>query len=210
MRTTIMLLLIACGSKQPEPTKTTPPPPKDVQCSGPPPAADSVCLQDCGPPVAKDGDPPPKWSWVSPADAKSRAEHGCPICLPPTALIATPDGDRPTSALTVGSRIYTVDGNGNRVVAHVLYVGSTPVSGGHMMVRVALADGRTVAASAGHPDAGGRELGRLHVGDSLDGSDVIGVDVVPFAGARTWDILPSGPTGLYVADGVVLRSSFAR
>jgi len=35
------------------------------------------------------------------------------------------------------------------------------------------------------------------------------VAVVPFSGERTFDVLPSGGTGLYIANGVVLRSTFA-
>ena len=38
---------------------------------------------------------------------------------------------------------------------------------------------------------------------------VVSVDRVPYAG-RTYDILPSGPTGVYWADGVPLRSTLAK
>ena len=47
-------------------------------------------------------------------------------------------------------------------------------------------------------------------GDALDGARITRITPVPLAGDRTWDILPSGDTGLYIADGVVLRSTFAR
>ena len=217
------LLLAACGTKSPPPPPPPPPQPTAdaasgsgsdttpaTQCKGPAPAADFVCVQDCGPPVSHPGDPAPGWSWLSPADAENRKKFGCPKCLPPDTQIATPDGDRAISELRVGAAIYTVDAAGQRTVARVVYTGSTPVTGGDTMVRVALADGRVVAGSAGHPDGRGTPLGELHEGDTLDGARITNVAVVPFSGARTFDVLPSGGTGLYIANGVVLRSTFAR
>jgi len=158
--------------------------------------------------VVRQGDPPPPWHWLSPNEQANREKFGCPRCLPPNTRIATPDGDRDISELAVGSPIFTTDGTGRRVAAQVLYIGSTHVDGGHRLVRVTLADGRVVAGSAGHPDAEGRPLGTLARGDQLDGSSVIKVEVIPLSGDQTWDVLPSGSTGLYVADGVVLRSTF--
>jgi len=214
------LLLAACGTKSPPPPPPPPPQPtadagngsgsaQTTQCKGAPPAADYVCVQDCGPPVSRPDDPPPGYSWLSPADAANRQKFGCPKCLPPETQIATPDGDRPISSLAVGAPIYTVDSTGARVIARVVYTGSTPVTGGDTMVRVALADGRVVAGSAGHPDGRGTQLGQLHTGDILDGARITNVAVVPFSGERTFDVLPSGGTGLYIANGVVLRSTFA-
>jgi hypothetical protein len=165
-------------------------------------------VQDCGPPVARPTDPPPGWRWLSPADAKNRKTYGCPICLPPDARIATPDGERPISELSQGARVFTLDERGRRVEARVLYAGSTPISGGHRLVRVTLADGRVVSGSGGHPTGSGGTLGQLRARDGLADSVVVNVEVIPFASDRTWDVLPSGPTGLYVVDGVVLQSSF--
>jgi len=224
-RSLVLVLAFACSSKSPTPT-TQPAPPPDpgsgsatgsgtgtgsgatTQCTGAPPAPDYVCVQDCGPPVARPDDPPPGYRWLSPADAENRKKFGCPKCLPPDTLIATPDGDRAISELAPGAAIYTVDAAGQRVVARVVHAASAPVGRGHQMARVTLADGRTVAGSLGHPDAAGRGLGALHAGDALDRSRVARVTVEPFAGERTWDVLPSGPTGLYIANGVVLRSTF--
>lgn len=181
-----------------------------ARCSGLPPAPDYECVRECGPPVSSDTDPPLAWHWMSPEAAKKRALYGCPRCLPADTRIATPDGERAISRLSPGSRIYTIDATGRRAEAFVLHVGSTPVTGGHELVRVALADGRIVSGSCGHPDGAGRALGELRAGARLDGSVVVRVEIVPFAGDRTWDILPSGPTGLYVANGVVLRSTLSR
>lgn len=179
-------------------------------CSGPPPAANYVCVRDCGGPVVRDGDPPPGWSWLSPDQAARRQQYGCPICLPGSARVATPDGDAAIATLVPGMRVLTLDETGHRVPATVLHVGSTLVGASHHVVRVELADGRVVTGSPGHPRADGGTLGELRQGDVLDGARVVRVTRVPLDGDRTWDILPSGPTGSYIIDGVVLRTSFDR
>jgi hypothetical protein len=69
-----------------------------------------------------------------------------------------------------------------------------------------LADGRYVEASAGHPTSTGRTVGSLRPGDLLDGSRVIALDSIPYAG-DTWDLLPAGPTGVYWANDVLLAST---
>jgi hypothetical protein len=89
----------------------------------------------------------------------------------------------------------------------VRLVFSRPAPPDHAVVRITLADGRVVSASRGHPDPTGRPLADLQAGDRLDGSPVVRVELVPLAGERTWDLLVSGPTGLYFADGVALRST---
>ena len=220
MRACLVLALVtACGSKHTPPQPPPSPAPPDAGsaidaaatgCTDPSPGPDYKCVQDCGPPVVRQGDPPPGWHWLSPEQQANREKFGCPRCLPADTRIATPSGDRSISELAVGSPIFTIDDSGQRVVAHVLYIGSTRVTGGHRLVRITLADGRVVSGSAGHPTAEGRSLGALALGDQLDGSRITNVEIVPLAGDQTWDVLPSGPTGLYVADGVVLRSTLFR
>ena len=197
------VLLMACPAKPPAP----PPPPADVECEGPPPTPEHTCVQDCGPPVVRDGDPPPAWHWLSPEEVEARNQGGCPRCLPPQARIATPDGDVAIVDLHVGDRVLTVDAAGRRVEARVLHLGSRPARVGHAMMRLTLGDGRVVTGSPEHPVGDGRLLQAVRAGDAVDGARVVGVEVVPFAGDRTWDLFPSGPTGLYIADGVVLRST---
>lgn len=192
------------GTITPNPTPT---PGGATKCAGAPPAADYECVQDCGPPVAQPSDPPPGWHWLSPTDAKNRKQFGCPICLPSDVRIATPEGERPISEIAVGARVYTLDAQGQRVEARVLHVGSTPASIGHRLVRITLADGRVVSGSAGHPIGEGRTLADVRARDLVSGAPVVGVESVPLSGDRTWDILPSGPTGLYFANGVLLKSS---
>jgi hypothetical protein len=77
------------------------------------------------------------------------------------------------------------------------------------MVHLRLADGRELLASPGHRAADGRPLGSLVVGDGLDGSTITLWELVPYAGGRTYDLLPAGPTGQYWANGILLSSTLA-
>jgi hypothetical protein len=79
-----------------------------------------------------------------------------------------------------------------------------------VLADIDVADGRVVTGSPGHPRAGAGTLGDIRQGDMLDGARVARVTRVPLDSDRTWDILPSGPAGYYVIDGVVLRTSFER
>ena len=46
----------------------------------------------------------------------------------------------------------------------------------------------------------------MRVGDILDGGRVVAVTLLPYRGV-TFDLLPAGPTGAYVADGIVVGST---
>jgi hypothetical protein len=133
----------------------------------------------------------------------------CPICLAASTLIATPRGALKVVDIQPGMVVWTMSAGGTRVAARVVEVGSTPVPAGHLMVHLKLADGRELLASPGHRTADGRPLGALSVGDRLDGSTVTLWELVPYAGDRTYDLLPAGPTGTYWADGILLSSTLA-
>jgi hypothetical protein len=77
------------------------------------------------------------------------------------------------------------------------------------MVHLTLGDGRQLWASPGHRTADGRPLGSLRLRDVVDGAAVTGWHLVPYAGDRTYDLLPAGPTGLYWANGVLLSSTLS-
>jgi hypothetical protein len=132
---------------------------------------------------------------------------GCPICLAAADRIATPGGPIPVAELHPGMLVWTVDA-GQRVAAPIAIVSHTPAPFGHRVVRVALADGRAVVASPGHPTADGRRVGELNLGDLLDGSRIVAIDLLPYAG-DTWDLLPLSSTGEYWANGVLLGSTLA-
>jgi hypothetical protein len=131
----------------------------------------------------------------------------CPICLAAGVLIATPSGEVPVQDVTVGMTVWTTDRRGLRIRGVVLRVGSSAAPIGHEVVRLTLADGRSVVASPGHPTGDGRRVGDLKPGDMLDGSRIVTAQLIPYAGAATYDLLPSGPTGTYFANGVLLGST---
>jgi hypothetical protein len=131
----------------------------------------------------------------------------CPICLAAGTLIDTPAGPVRVTALKLGEAVWTAAADGSRVAARVAALGSVAFPLGHDAVRIDLSDGRSVTASAGHPTADGRTVGALRTGDRLDGAAVVAVTAVHLADGATYDLLPSGPTGRYWADGVLLGST---
>lgn len=140
---------------------------------------------------------------------KRRVAHllgPCPICLPGATLIATPAGDVPAAVLRVGDPVWTRSADGRRLPARVVRTGSVSFDSPHDAVRLRLADGRSLTASPGHPTADGRSLGELRPGDLLDGSSVSSVEVIEVEG-DTFDLLPSGPSGAYWADGILVGST---
>lgn len=139
--------------------------------------------------------------------ARTPGQAMCPICLAEAVRIDTPGGPVPIVELRAGDTVWTLTRDGRRVAAPILLVGSTPSTHGHIMIRLTLRDGRTVQASPGHPTAAGAPIATLRSGDWVDGSEVILVERVAYAGSATWDLLPAGGTGAYWADGVLLGST---
>lgn len=133
----------------------------------------------------------------------------CPICLASSTRVDTPSGPVLVTDLRIGDLVWTLDARGERVAAPILETGSIEAPAGHEVIRLALADGRAVTASPGHPLADGRPVGSLAVGDQVDGSAVVAVERLPYHG-RTYDLLTAGATGVYWADGVLLRSTLGR
>lgn len=131
----------------------------------------------------------------------------CPICLTRRTMIDTPLGAIAVERLRLGARVWTLDRSGRRIEASVIALGSTRAPAGHRVIRLVLADGRSVTASPGHPLADGRQLGVLRVGDQVDGSPVIGLTSLPYGGGETFDLVVSGPTGIYLSDGIPLGST---
>jgi len=136
-------------------------------------------------------------------------DYGCPICLAKGTLIATPAGLVAVQDVRVGIAVWTTDRSGRRVRGTVLRVGRSPVPPTHEVVRLTLANGHTVLASPGHPTPDGRLVGDLRPGDTLDGTRVTSAVLIPYGGRFTYDLLPSGPTGTYFANGILLGSTLA-
>lgn len=134
-------------------------------------------------------------------------EPNCPICLARGTRIATPDGEIAIEDIRVGMPVWSIDAEGRRVVATVVKIGRTPVAASHRVVRLVLGDGRVVRASPGHPLADGRLLAAIRAGDTVDGATVVSATLESYDGGSTFDLLPSGPTGVYLADGIALGST---
>jgi hypothetical protein len=140
----------------------------------------------------------------------SRAPSGplnCPICLARGTRIATPSGDVAVEQLRLGDTVWTLDSAGVRVAAPLVAIGNTAVPPTHEVVRVVLADGRTIRVSPGHPSADGRRIGDLRSGDTLDGAPVVLAQRERYTGGFTFDVRPAGASGAYWANGVLLGST---
>jgi hypothetical protein len=132
--------------------------------------------------------------------------QNCPICLARGVRIATPAGPVPVTRIRVGMAVWSTDRAGRRIRAVVLDTRRVRATG--ELLRVTLMDGRAVVVSPGHPTARGLLVGELAVGDPLSGSAVAAINAVRYQGF-TYDLLPSGPTHTYFADGVLLESTLA-
>ena len=133
----------------------------------------------------------------------------CPICLAKGTLIDTPRGPIPVENLRLGDSVWTMNGAGEHVAATILRTSRVPVPATHQVVHVTLSDGRELWASPGHPTTDGKMLGDLAVNDRLDGALVINVERLHYAGTATYDLLPSGNTGFYWANGILIGSTLA-
>jgi len=131
-------------------------------------------------------------------------EPNCPICLARGTLIDTPAGAIPVEQLRLGDPVWTLDAAGTRIAGVVIALGSTVAPADHTVIQLTLADGRSVTASPGHPLADGRTLGSLSIGDMVDGSPVASLQMLPYSGGVTFDLVASGPTGVYLPSGIPL------
>jgi hypothetical protein len=127
-------------------------------------------------------------------------------CLPGDALIDTPRGMIAVRELHEGALVWSFDDAGKRVAQPIALVGSVLAGPKHSLVQATLSDGRVIRASGPHPTAS-KPLEDLVIGSRLDGSVVVEILSVPLRGQWTYDLLPQGSTGLYIADGVILGST---
>ncbi len=131
----------------------------------------------------------------------------CPICLIGNSPIATPTGAVAVSRITVGMHVWSAAPDGRRVDAVVVATRSRLDAPGSELVHIALADGREITASPAHRLGDGRPLGTLKRGDQIDGVPITSVKAVEDSLGRTYDLLPSGETGTYWVDGILVQST---
>ncbi|MFZ2804468.1 MAG: hypothetical protein WA001_04550 [Patescibacteria group bacterium] len=179
-----------------------------AQCSGPSDQScptGTQCIQDCGPPVVRDGVPPAPYHCVDNVVAKN--PRNCPICLASNSSIATPSGEVNVKDVTPGMRVWSRTAAGERIESTVIRVSRTPVPVNHQVVHLVLADKRNVWVSPGHPTASGTPVGNLRPGDPYDGSRVVSADLVAYWDGYTYDLLTDSETGQYWANGILLGST---
>ena len=142
-------------------------------------------------------------------DAPAAPRPPCPICLGAGTRIATPAGPVQVSELARGDWVWTRAKDGSKQPAVVLKTARRAFAHSFPLVRLVLEDGRSLTVSARHPTAEGRPVGGLTRGSRLDGSRIKALTVVFEPPGATYDLLPSGPTGTYWAEGVLLRSTLS-
>lgn len=130
-----------------------------------------------------------------------------PICLAPSTRISTPNGDVLVKDMKEGMSVWTVDAKGNRVAGTVTRSGSMVAPTGHKVMHIRTQNGHELFVSPGHKVADGREAGAIKAGDMLGGDRVTLAELIPYRDARTYDILASGDTGMYFANGILLQST---
>lgn len=134
----------------------------------------------------------------------------CPICLTAGTLIDTPSGAVRVENLRVGDPVWTANDAGERIEGVIAQVGGVRVPASHRVIHITLQDDRELRVSAGHPTADGRFFADLKRGDRLDGAEIVQLEYVTYAGRFTYDILPSGDTGFYWANEILIGSTLAR
>ena len=138
---------------------------------------------------------------------KEYNDRPCPICLSGNTVIETPNGPLNVKELKDGMTVLTQDQFGNKIIGTILKTAKTLVPPTHKMIHIVLADKRELYVSPNHPTADGRLFGELLVGDTLDGSKIKNTELILYDGTYTYDILPSGQTGFYWANGILIKST---
>lgn len=132
---------------------------------------------------------------------------GCPICLSGNTLIDTPNGNINVKELKSGMLVWTSDRLGHRQPATILKIGKAQAPPTHKMVHIILNNEKELSVSPRHPTTDGSILGDIKSGDIIDNSYVKSVKLVQYDQKYTYDILPSGDTGFYWANGILVGST---
>jgi hypothetical protein len=113
------------------------------------------------------------------------------------------------AAIKPGMTVWSTDLTGRRISVNVLRVRQAHVPSDHLMVRLRLADGRTLLVSLTHPLPSGEQVRTLTVGQRFEGTSVVSAARVEYGRPYTYDLLPAGPTHTYFADGILMGSTLA-
>jgi hypothetical protein len=127
-------------------------------------------------------------------------------CLTAGTQIATPEGHTAVEQLKPGDLVWTQDAAGDRLRGVVQSVAATPVTCGKLL-HLVLSDGRTIVVSPQHPLSNGRPVSDLSSSEFLDGATLQTSEYVEGCPDFTYDLLPSGQTGIYWANVIPLGST---
>lgn len=136
-------------------------------------------------------------------------EGGCPVCLAENTLIDTPSGQMLVKDLQVGMLVLTADKSGQRVSGVITKTSKVLAPPTHQMVHMVLSDGRELFVSPGHPTIDRRTVADLMPGDLYNGAFIVSIERVSYHQSATYDILPSGDTGFYWANGILVGSTLS-
>jgi len=164
------------------------------------------CVQDCGPPVFRVDEVPPV-SYYCELNENVGKPKMCPICLAENTWIATPQGQVNVKNIKVGSVVWSLDKNGNKVKSSVMKISNTDAPKNHKVVDLILSDKREVWVSLNHPTINNKPVGNLKVGDFYDNEKVESVKIIDYWAEKTYDLLPDSETGAYWANGIILGST---
>lgn len=130
-------------------------------------------------------------------------------CLPGNSLISVPGGSMLIKNLKSGDLVWTVDKFGHKVQAPIVQRTKRIAAKNHKVAYIVLKDGRELIVSPGHPTIDNRELGSLKEGKFLDQSEIISLRITSYKEKYTYDILPSGDTGGYWANNILIGSTLS-
>lgn len=164
-----------------------------------------TCIQKCGPPVVRDDEPAP--GYYCELNAIASKPRMCPICLASNTLISTPKGEVSVKEIAVGTDIWSVNKRGERIISTVKQVSHMDAPKSHQVIHLVLSDKREVWLSPNHPMTNGLPVKNLRIGDTYDGARVLIADLVSYWDKETYDLLPSGDTGAYFANGILFGST---
>lgn len=167
------------------------------------------CIEKCGPPVSRDGDPAPGFSCTKNGefDPVGRKRLNCPRCLAEDTKISTPKGEIPVQNVKEGDLVYSVNTNNQKITARVLRTVSLNVPENHQIINLKLKDGRSLQVSPNHPTADGKSADKLKAGDKYNDSIVVSVQKTKYTKDKTYDLLPDSDTGYYFANGILMGST---
>jgi hypothetical protein len=171
--------------------------------------ANYSCIENCGPPVDREGDPPPGYSCAKAGqfDPTTKKRLNCPRCLAADTMIETPKGRINVAEIKIGQEVYSVNSEGAKVVARILKKSKTKAPDSHRVVYLKLSDGREIRVSPNHPAIGGEVVGNLKVGQIYDRAKISLLKIIPYNFEYTYDLLPDSGTGYYFANGILMAST---